>query len=197
MHTNTTRCQSWTIIKQFFSVLWYPFFFFVPDILKMFNPNIKGMSKGRGQRQTGFNVAVSGAKISWVLKFLIRVIRIKWFVFKYFVNSWICLILYRGIPGQVRHLIDKIKNDTVSLRNWMSTDSTAVQLQQHKFCRNTLLVINKKMFSVPSLCLCLPGSFCIHFMDIVSGFPEWLEAGDPLHWRQWPVSVLQRPGELL
>lgn len=27
-------------------------------------------------------------------------------------------------------------------------------------------------------------------------FPEWLEAGDPLHWRKWPVSVLQWPCEL-
>ncbi|KAG7224094.1 hypothetical protein INR49_019829 [Caranx melampygus] len=53
----------------------------LPNILKKFNPNIKGVSKGRGKRQTGFNMAVSGAKIS-------------------------------GIPGQVRRLIDTIKNDT-------------------------------------------------------------------------------------
>lgn len=36
------------------------------DILKKFNPNIKGMSKGQGNKHTGFNLAVSGAKISWV-----------------------------------------------------------------------------------------------------------------------------------
>lgn len=29
-----------------------------------------------------------------------------------------------------------------------------------------------------------------------SRFPEWLEAGDPLHRRKWPVSVLQWPCEL-
>ncbi|XP_044023166.1 phospholipase B1, membrane-associated isoform X2 [Siniperca chuatsi] len=53
----------------------------LPNILKKFNPKIKGMSKGQGKRQTGFNMAVSGAKIS-------------------------------GIPGQVRRLIDTMKNDS-------------------------------------------------------------------------------------
>uniref|UniRef100_A0A8C4DXS8 Phospholipase B1, membrane-associated n=1 Tax=Dicentrarchus labrax TaxID=13489 RepID=A0A8C4DXS8_DICLA len=53
----------------------------LPNILKKFNPEIKGVSKGQGKRQTGFNVAVSGAKIS-------------------------------GIPGQVRRLIDAMKNDS-------------------------------------------------------------------------------------
>ncbi|XP_027130869.1 phospholipase B1, membrane-associated-like [Larimichthys crocea] len=59
----------------------------LPNILKKFNPQIKGMSKGQGKKQTGFNVAVSGAKIS-------------------------------GIPGQVRRLIDIMKNDsTVDFQN--------------------------------------------------------------------------------
>ncbi|XP_070776745.1 phospholipase B1, membrane-associated-like [Enoplosus armatus] len=53
----------------------------LPNILKKFNPKIKGVSKGQGKRQTGFNVAVTGAKIS-------------------------------GIPGQVRRLIDIMKNDS-------------------------------------------------------------------------------------
>ncbi|XP_044229893.1 phospholipase B1, membrane-associated [Thunnus albacares] len=53
----------------------------LPNILKKFNPKIKGMSKGNGKWQTGFNMAVSGAKIS-------------------------------GIPEQVRHLIDKMKNSS-------------------------------------------------------------------------------------
>ncbi|XP_034531226.1 phospholipase B1, membrane-associated [Notolabrus celidotus] len=53
----------------------------LPNILKKFNPNIRGMSKGQGKWQSGFNVAVSGAKIA-------------------------------GIPGQVRRLIDLMKNDS-------------------------------------------------------------------------------------
>ncbi|CAJ1073349.1 phospholipase B1%2C membrane-associated [Xyrichtys novacula] len=53
----------------------------LPNILKKFNPNIKGVSKGQGKWQSGFNVAVSGAKIA-------------------------------GVPGQVRRLIDLMKNDT-------------------------------------------------------------------------------------
>ncbi|XP_026161753.1 phospholipase B1, membrane-associated-like isoform X2 [Mastacembelus armatus] len=38
----------------------------LPNILKKFNPNIKGVSKGQGNRQTGFNMAVSGAKIAGI-----------------------------------------------------------------------------------------------------------------------------------
>ncbi|XP_047466154.1 phospholipase B1, membrane-associated [Mugil cephalus] len=53
----------------------------LPNILRKFNPNIKGMSKGEGKSQTGFNVAVSGAKVA-------------------------------GIPEQVHHLIETMKNDT-------------------------------------------------------------------------------------
>ncbi|XP_059208658.1 phospholipase B1, membrane-associated [Centropristis striata] len=52
----------------------------LPNILKKFNPKIKGASLGQGKFRTGFNMAVSGAKVA-------------------------------GIPGQVRQLIDKIKND--------------------------------------------------------------------------------------
>ncbi|XP_068608218.1 phospholipase B1, membrane-associated-like [Brachionichthys hirsutus] len=54
----------------------------LPNILKMFNPKIKGMSTGQGKLgRIGFNMGVSGAKIS-------------------------------GIPGQVRCLIDTMKNDS-------------------------------------------------------------------------------------
>ncbi|CAN9502403.1 unnamed protein product [Ophioblennius macclurei] len=52
------------------------------NILKKFNPDLKGMSTGQGNEQIrGFNVAVSGAKIS-------------------------------GIPGQVQRLVAAMKNDS-------------------------------------------------------------------------------------
>ncbi|XP_054470588.1 phospholipase B1, membrane-associated [Anoplopoma fimbria] len=38
----------------------------LPNILKKFNPKIKGVSKGQGTRQTGFNMAVTGAKIAGI-----------------------------------------------------------------------------------------------------------------------------------
>lgn len=40
------------------------FFRLYSDILKKFNPHIKGMSFGRGGNQSGLNMAVSGAKIA-------------------------------------------------------------------------------------------------------------------------------------
>lgn len=53
----------------------------LPNIIKKFNPDLKGMSLGQGSRRSKFNMAVSGAKVA-------------------------------GIPGQVRRLIDAMKNDT-------------------------------------------------------------------------------------
>ncbi|KAA8577920.1 hypothetical protein FQN60_018771, partial [Etheostoma spectabile] len=38
----------------------------LPNILKKFNPEIKGVSLGQGKFRTGFNMAVSGAKISGI-----------------------------------------------------------------------------------------------------------------------------------
>ncbi|XP_019727801.1 phospholipase B1, membrane-associated-like [Hippocampus comes] len=51
------------------------------NILRKFNPDLKGASKGQGKKKSGFNMSISGAKIS-------------------------------GIPGQVRRLIEVMKNDT-------------------------------------------------------------------------------------
>ncbi|XP_049338551.1 phospholipase B1, membrane-associated [Astyanax mexicanus] len=53
----------------------------IPNILKKFNRNVFGFSKGRSKRPNGFNMAVSGAKAS-------------------------------GIPGQVRDLIEALRNST-------------------------------------------------------------------------------------
>ncbi|KAM8833327.1 phospholipase B1, membrane-associated [Synchiropus picturatus] len=38
----------------------------LPNILKKFNPDIKGASKGTGKRRTGFNMSVSGAKVAGI-----------------------------------------------------------------------------------------------------------------------------------
>lgn len=109
--------------------------FFTSDILKKFNPNIKGMSKGQGKRQTGFNVAVSGAKISWALTFLWSVFQLHFHafcaIFKAFcaLTLWKPLMSHRGIPGQVRRLIDTMKSDSVSL-----TRGTTLMHAPTSFC---------------------------------------------------------------
>ncbi|XP_040916146.1 phospholipase B1, membrane-associated-like [Toxotes jaculatrix] len=38
----------------------------LPNILKKFNPKIKGVSRGQGKWQTGYNMAVSGAKVGGI-----------------------------------------------------------------------------------------------------------------------------------
>lgn len=91
----------------------------------------------------------------------------------------------RGIPGQIRKLIDTMKNDTVSL--------TYAQCKcMHCFVTTTYIVHDK------TLSLLHLYFFLTLILTKIDGeFWEWLEAGDPLHRRQWPVSVLQWPGELL
>lgn len=118
-----------------FPVLYFPywFIFFTSDILRKFNPNIKGMSKGQGKAQTGLNVAVSGAKAAWVLW---SVVGLEWFpfiyfvlCFKHFVHSWkISYFSYRGIPEQVRLLIDTMKNDSVSLIYGSTSSGRSAQI---------------------------------------------------------------------
>lgn len=39
---------------------------FPSDILKKFNPSLKGFSKDKFPKQNGFNMAVAGAKASYV-----------------------------------------------------------------------------------------------------------------------------------
>lgn len=53
-----TRWQTRSVTRLVF----YHLFYFTSDILKKFNSEIKGVSKGEGKTQTGFNMAVSGAK---------------------------------------------------------------------------------------------------------------------------------------
>lgn len=47
---------------------WWPilFCFLSADILKKFNPSVKGFSRGQGSLRKGFNMAVGGAKTSYV-----------------------------------------------------------------------------------------------------------------------------------
>lgn len=56
--------QEKTLLLTLFT--WSFFIFLSSDILKMFNPSLKGFSKGVGSLQKGFNMAASGAKTSYV-----------------------------------------------------------------------------------------------------------------------------------
>lgn len=58
---------------KIFLHLLYFFYCILPDILKKFNPDLQGFSKGQGQLQKGFNMAVAGAKTSYAFFFSCRV----------------------------------------------------------------------------------------------------------------------------
>ncbi|XP_034051102.1 phospholipase B1, membrane-associated [Thalassophryne amazonica] len=69
----------------------------LPNILKKFNPSIKGMSKGQGKWQTGFNMAASGAKISKIPEQVRRLIdAMKKDTTVDFDNDWKLVTLFIG-----------------------------------------------------------------------------------------------------
>lgn len=57
---------SFQALSSFHGVFHLSLSFCITDILKKFNPNVYGFSKGKGGRPNGFNMAVSGAKAAWV-----------------------------------------------------------------------------------------------------------------------------------
>lgn len=70
------------------------------DILKKYNPDIKGFSTGTGSSNTRFNVAVSGAVAQLGYNT----------IFFLFISD---LLSNRNMPAQAQHLVDKMKADPV------------------------------------------------------------------------------------
>ncbi|CAL9687067.1 unnamed protein product [Knipowitschia caucasica] len=69
----------------------------LPNILRKFNPDLKGMSKGQGSWQSKFNMAVSGAKIAGVPAQVTRLIEaMKSDTSVDFENDWKLVTLFIG-----------------------------------------------------------------------------------------------------
>lgn len=63
---NVAEEKKKTVVHCFSVDAWSGFLFLSSDILKKFNPSIKGFSKDQFPKQKGFNMAVVGAKASYV-----------------------------------------------------------------------------------------------------------------------------------
>ncbi|XP_030575099.1 phospholipase B1, membrane-associated [Archocentrus centrarchus] len=88
----------------------------LPNILKKFNSNIKGMSKGTGKLQTGFNMAVSGAKIQQIPEQVTRLIdAIKANSAVDFQNDWKLVTLFIGGNDLCQYCNDRV---TYSPKNY-------------------------------------------------------------------------------
>ncbi|XP_070698636.1 phospholipase B1, membrane-associated-like isoform X2 [Pempheris klunzingeri] len=94
----------------------------LPNILKKFNPEIKGVSKGQGKRQTGFNVAVSGAKISGIpgqVRRLIDTMKIDSTVD--FENDWKLVTLFIGGNDLCQYCNDRASLSPQNYSHYMMT----------------------------------------------------------------------------
>nr|XP_020469689.1 phospholipase B1, membrane-associated [Monopterus albus] len=81
----------------------------LPNILKKFNPNIKGVSKGVGKKQAGFNMAVSGAKIAGIPEQVRRLIdALKKDPTVDFQNEWKLVTLFIGGNDLCQYCYDRL-----------------------------------------------------------------------------------------
>lgn len=83
IHKLSPRCQLHIVTELLETCLLFTVCccLFATDILRKFNPTIKGMSKGL--KESGFNFAVSGAKVAWVC-----LVHFHWVLLKDFVHLW-------------------------------------------------------------------------------------------------------------
>lgn len=87
------------------------------DILKKFNPSLRGFSKDQLPRQKGFNMAMAGAKTSWVHVCFSSSTWVKTSEPNHcgFSPPAPMSFCYRDIPGQVQALIKAMREDKVRL----------------------------------------------------------------------------------
>ncbi|KAF7201575.1 phospholipase B1, membrane-associated isoform X2 [Nothobranchius furzeri] len=88
----------------------------LPNILRKFNPDIKGVSKGIGKRQTGFNMAVSGAKMAEIPQQIHNlIITMKNDSTVNFQNDWKLVTLFIGGNDLCQYCNDRV---TLSPQNY-------------------------------------------------------------------------------
>ncbi|KAG5265671.1 hypothetical protein AALO_G00245020 [Alosa alosa] len=92
----------------------------LPNILKKFNPDVYGFSKGRGGRPNGFNVAVSGAKAAGIpgqVQDLITLWKndknVSW------ENDWKLVTLFIGGNDLCQYCNDRASLSTLNYRNYL------------------------------------------------------------------------------
>ncbi|KAM9842921.1 phospholipase B1, membrane-associated [Aulostomus maculatus] len=80
----------------------------LPNILKKFNPDIKGMSLGQGKRKSGLNMSVSGAKIAGIAEQVRRLIdSMKNDSAVDFENDWKLVTLFIGANDLCQYCNDR------------------------------------------------------------------------------------------
>ncbi|XP_030299017.1 phospholipase B1, membrane-associated isoform X2 [Sparus aurata] len=98
----------------------------LPNILKKFNPNVKGWSKGQGTTNAGFNVAVSGAKISGIPGQVRRLIdNMKKDATVDFENDWKLVTLFIGGNDLCQYCNDRA---TLSPQNYSQHMMTSLDM---------------------------------------------------------------------
>lgn len=111
----------------------------LPNILKKFNPDLKGMSKGQGSRQSKFNMAVSGAKVAGIPGQVRRLIdAMKSDVSVDFQNDWKLVTLFIGGNDLCGYCNDRA---TLSPENYSHHMMTSLDLLYNEVPRILINVV--------------------------------------------------------
>ncbi|KAM4540325.1 phospholipase B1, membrane-associated [Fundulus diaphanus] len=111
----------------------------LPNVLKKFNPGIKGASKGIGKEQTGFNVAVSGAKAGGVQEQVRRLVdAMKNDAAVDFQNDWKLVTLFIGGNDLCQYCNDRA---TLSPANYSNHLRTSLDILYNEVPRTIVNVL--------------------------------------------------------
>ncbi|XP_004082532.3 phospholipase B1, membrane-associated [Oryzias latipes] len=152
----------------------------LPNILKKFNPNIKGMSFGVGKEQTGFNMAISGAKISGIpgqVRTLIDTMKADPSVD--FENDWKLVTLFIGGNDLCQYCTDRVTHSPKNYSHHMMTSLDMLYEEVPRVIVNVLEILEiehlRKIKRNTLGCNLIQQFVCPCFLDPGEDSPELSE----------------------
>ncbi|KAK0137020.1 Phospholipase B1, membrane-associated [Merluccius polli] len=156
----------------------------LPNILRMFNPHIKGVSKGQGKWQLGFNVAETGARASHFpeqARQLIDTMRNNTAVD--FEKDWKLVTLFVGGNDLCQYCHDRVSSPsaTYSTNNYIHHLKTSLDILYKEVPRLLLNVVEMlelkalRKMKKDALCSFLQKQGCPCFLELSDDSPELAE----------------------
>ncbi|CAL8285385.1 unnamed protein product [Lota lota] len=151
----------------------------LPNILRKFNANIKGMSKGQGKRQTGFNMAETGAVVSEFpeqARRLVETMRNNTAVD--FKNDWKLVTLFIGGNDLCQYCNDRAAFSTKNYIHHLKTSLDVLYNEVPRLLVNVVEILELKALrkiKKDALCNFIQKQACRCFLEPSDDSPELAE----------------------